>query len=203
MFKAPYFSKDELRRRAESFLSEYNPDGTIPVPIERIVESHFGIDIVPMPGLQTAFDVVAFITKDLKGIWVDEYVYLNRSARYRFSLAHELAHRLLHPDLWRQIEFHDIASWKAAIIDSIPERDYGYIEFHASSFAGLVLVPVPDLRKRFLQCVDRARQHGVEVADADTGARDIVESYIAEAFEVSPAVVHRRIEEDRLWESIG
>ena len=41
------------------------------------------------------------------------------------------------------------------------------------------------------------------MADADTGARDIVESYIAEAFEVSSAVVHRRIEEDRLWESIG
>jgi len=42
-------------------------------------------------------------------------------------------------------------------MESIPERDYGYIEFHASSFAGLVLVPVPDLRKRFLECIDRAR----------------------------------------------
>jgi len=69
-----------------------------------------------VPGLQTGFDVVAFITRDLKEIRVDEYVYLNRIARYRFSLAHELAHRLLHPDLWQQIEFHDIASWKAAIL---------------------------------------------------------------------------------------
>ena len=34
-------------------------------------------------------------------IRVDQYVYMNRLNRYRFSLVHELAHRILHPDLWK------------------------------------------------------------------------------------------------------
>ncbi len=137
-FKAPYIPKDELRRRAGELLQDHNPAGTIPVPIEFIVESAFGMDIVPMPGLEAGFDTVAFLTKDLREIRVDEYVYFNRLNRYRFSLAHELAHRILHADLWRDFEFHDIASWKAAITQSIPEREYSYVEFHANYFAGLV-----------------------------------------------------------------
>lgn len=61
-FKAPYLSKDELRQRAERFLERHNPNLAIPVPIEFIVESDFSMDIVPVPGLQAGFDVVAFIT---------------------------------------------------------------------------------------------------------------------------------------------
>ena len=107
-FKAPYLSKDELRQRAEQFLERHNPNRTIPVPIEFIIESDFAMDIVPVPGLQAGFDVVAFITKDMSEIRVDEYVYMNRLNRYRFSLAHELAHRILHPDLWEEVDFDDV-----------------------------------------------------------------------------------------------
>ena len=87
-FKAPYLSKEELRQRAERFLADHHPSRTIPVPIEFIVESRFAMDIVQVPGLQAEFDVVAFVTKDLREIRVDEYIYLNRPNRYRFSLAH-------------------------------------------------------------------------------------------------------------------
>ncbi len=45
-FKAPYLSKDELRRRADQFLATHNTSGTIPVPIEFIIESDFAMDIV-------------------------------------------------------------------------------------------------------------------------------------------------------------
>lgn len=68
-FRAPYLSKDELRQRAEQFLERYNPNGTIPVPIEFIIESDFAMDIVPVPGLQAGFDVVVFITKDMADIY--------------------------------------------------------------------------------------------------------------------------------------
>ena len=67
-FKAPYISKDELRRRAHEFLQEHNPAGTIPVPIEFIVEKHFGRDIVPMPRLEANFDMVAFLTRQLSRV---------------------------------------------------------------------------------------------------------------------------------------
>ena len=64
-FKAPYLPYDTLRPRADAFLQQYHPDRTLPVPIELIVERDFGIEIVPMPGLQYAFDTVAFISRDL------------------------------------------------------------------------------------------------------------------------------------------
>lgn len=197
-FKAPYIRKDELRRRAGEFLQEHNPAGTIPVPIELIVEKHFKMDIVPMPGLEAGFDTVAFLTKDLRDIRVDEYVYFNRLSRYRFSLAHELAHRILHADLWRDFEFHDITSWKAAITQSIPEREYSYVEFHANYFAGLVLVPPENLQSVFEKCVAKAEQVGLDIHDEATGAMDHVEGHIGRTFEVSAAVIHRRLEAEGL-----
>ena len=71
-FQAAYLSKEDLRKQAEQFLAEYNPKRQIPVPIELIVEARFETDIVPIPGLQVGFDVVAFITKDMREIRVDE-----------------------------------------------------------------------------------------------------------------------------------
>lgn len=116
-----------------------------------------------------------------------------------FGLAQELAHRLLHRKLWRQIQFQDIASWKAAVTDSIPEREYGYVEFHANFFAGLVLVPAQDLEGEFRSSVERAKEAGVDVMDENSGARDLIESYVARQFQVSRDVVHRRLDADGLW----
>ena len=39
------------------------------------------------------------------------------------------------------MEINSIATWKALIAQAIPEKEYGYLEPQASSFAGLVLVP--------------------------------------------------------------
>ncbi len=197
-FKAPYLGKDELRRRASEFLHQYNRAGTVPVPIELIIEQQFEMDIVPTPGLEAHFDTVAFLTRDTREIRVDEYVYLNRINRYRFSLAHELAHRILHADLWQEFEFDDIASWKAAVSRSIPEKEYSFVEFHANFFAGLVLVPTSNLVASFQECVAMAEQNGLDIRDEATGAIDLVESYIGRAFQVSAAVVHKRLEAEGL-----
>ncbi len=51
----PFLSYDALRRRAEDFLRTHHPQGTIPIPIEEIVEFRYRIDIIPVPGLQEAF----------------------------------------------------------------------------------------------------------------------------------------------------
>lgn len=199
MFKAPYYSKDDLRERAAAFLAEHNASGTIPVNIEYIVEAGFEMDIVPVPGLQDCIEAVAYITRDLQEIRVDDFVYQHRVNRYRFSLAHELAHRRLHQEQWQQMHFHDVASWKEAVSRSIPEREYGYVEFHANFFAGLVLVPPLSLQTSFDKCVELAKQHGIDIADETSGAQAIVESYIAKEFEVSAEVVHRRLEADGVW----
>lgn len=108
-----------------------------------------------------------------------------RPNRYRFSLAHELAHRVLHKDIFSEVEFTDIAGWKAAMTDSIPEKAYGYLEWHANSFAGLVLVPPAQLQDGFFNAVKEAKDCGVDCNSFSDTTRGIMEDYIARDFEVS------------------
>lgn len=53
----PVYSYEDLRKRADDFLRTRHPSGNIPVPIEEIVEFDFGINIVPVLGLQREFEV--------------------------------------------------------------------------------------------------------------------------------------------------
>lgn len=197
-FMAPFFRYEDLRRYAEAFLSEHHPSQQIPVPIEHIIEFRFGIDIVPVPGLVN-FDTVAYISHDLTEIRVDEFVYYHRPNRYRFSLAHEVGHRVLHADVYRQIAFSDVASWKRVMTNVISVEQHRYLEWHANSFAGLVLVPATELRKAFFDCVEKGQAHEIDFDEPGTGARELAEGHLAGIFEVSAEVIHKRIEFDGLW----
>lgn len=199
-FKAPYLPYDRLREEVETFLNTYHADRTIPVPIDAIIERDFGMDIVPMPGLQDHFETVAFITRDLSEIRIDEFVFRERLNRYRFSLAHELAHRILHADVFKELDFHDVASWKVVETERIPPDQYSYIEFQADSFAGLVLVPPLELKETFAGFVDRAAAAGIDFADADQAARETIEYHVGRQFLVAAKTAHIRIRKDRLWE---
>ena len=201
VIRAPFLQYDDLRNQASQFLSEHHPDQSIPVPIEEIVEFGFKMDIVPIPGLQEHFDIVAFISKDLTEIRVDEFVMGYRPNRYRFSLAHELAHRVLHKDIFSEVEFTDIAGWKAAMTDSIPEKEYGLLEWHANCFAGLVLVPPAQLRDVFSGAMEMAAENGIDCDSLDDSSRDVIEEHIARKFCVSAAVCHKRVEKDGLWDT--
>ena len=145
-FQSALFRYGDLRRYAEKFLAQYHPGRKVPVPIEEIIDVRLGIDIVPMPGLGN-FDTVAYLSPDLAEIRVDEFVYKHRPNRYRFSLAHELGHRILHADIFRQFRFSNVASWKRFITDEIPLDQYRYLESQANGFAGLVLVPAQNFER--------------------------------------------------------
>ncbi len=114
--KAPYLPYDKLREIAGGFLAQYHPSGRLPIPIASIVEFQFGMDIVPIPGLNESFEIDSSISNDLTTIYIDDFVFRKRPARYHFSLAHELSHKLIHRDLFReQLSFANLAEWKAAI----------------------------------------------------------------------------------------
>jgi Zn-dependent peptidase ImmA (M78 family) len=199
-FKAPFFRYEDLRRCAESFLTEYHVGREIPVPIEKIIEFELGMDIVPMPGLGN-FDTVAYLSHDLNEIRVDEFIYNHRPNRYRFSLAHELGHRVLHADVFQQFKFTDVETWKHVMAEVIPLDQYRYLEWHANSFAGLILVPAHELRQAFFDDVEKGQGNGVDFDEPATGARELVEAHLADIFEVSAEVIHKRIEFDKLWHS--
>ncbi len=193
-----WFSDKDLREQAEAFLAKYHPTRTIPVPIEEIVEFQFGIDIVPLPGLQKAFEVDGFISHDLTTITVDEFVYQNRENRYRFTLAHELGHVVLHRQVFEQLDFQTIEDWKRCVC-SIDARSYGSLEYQAYSFAGLVLVPRDELDERLRAAVVRAAESGVALHEMADVAREYVEQWLAKDFVVSTEVIHKRLDKENIW----
>lgn len=134
---------------ANNFLLEHNNCyKTIPIPIEYIIEYHLRLDIVPMPNLQRDFDIDGYTSIDLTTIYVDEFVYENRFYRYRFTLAHEIGHVVLHKRYFKQIQFKSIVDWKN-FIKQLDRDDRSKLEFQGYAFGGLLLAPPKQLRGFF------------------------------------------------------
>ena len=143
-FKTIFKSPEQINSVAESFLDRYSPSKTIPIQIEEIIELQLQLDIIPVPGLKDSFekvgDIDAFISSDFRSITVDEYIQEHRNSRYRFTLAHEIGHMLLHGYLYSQFKFNSIADWTAAIKE-MPIEERSRVEWQADEFAGRLLVP--------------------------------------------------------------
>ncbi len=205
-FPIAYLSYEHLRERAAAFLAQHHPSGTMPVPIEEIAEAKLGLDIVPVPGLQDAlrsddYGVVGFLTSDLKEIHVDEWIWKHRYNRYRFTIAHEIGHLVLHRDLYESRRFDSIHTWKV-FINSISDEVHGWYEWQAYAFAGLVLVPGDALRQavatRVDEVVTQAKLKGIPIQRVRDTAWDIVLDIVAKDFAVSVDVIQRRVEKDNL-----
>jgi Zn-dependent peptidase ImmA (M78 family) len=179
--EAPYLPYDKLRKVAGEFLRQHHPQGTIPVPIESIIEFDFRMDVVPFPGLLSAYEIDSWLSNDLATIYIDEFVLKKRPARYRFSLAHELSHKLIHADLFREVSFASFAEWNQ-IMASIPTREYGFIESQAYSLAGLILVPSAPLAAAYQIADKSADAAGISLRDMDAYAAKMVAASIGREF---------------------
>ena len=191
------YSYDDLRLVAAEFLARHHPDATIPTPIEELVDLRLKIDIVPVARLEWEDHTAAYLSADLKEIRVDKHAMESNSNRYRFSLAHELSHLLLHRDIYQKLRPVTAADWKSKL-RAISEEDYGWIEWQAYSLAGLILVPPGHLQVEFASVTSTVRSVGLST---DTDAvRLAVEKKLGTRFWVSGDVVSRRLRYDSLWQ---
>lgn len=195
--KAPYLPLDKLRVIAEHFLAEHNRDGQIPVPIDRIIEIDFNMFVVPIPGLLRSFEIDGWISNDLGSIYIDQFIFKRRVYRYRFSLAHELSHRLIHADSFRGLTFRNTAEWKS-VIGTIPPDQYQWLERQAYWLAGLILVPPEALDRAYTKADESAAAAGISLADCDAHTLRSLFSDIGDGFAVSKDVIERRLREDRI-----
>jgi IrrE N-terminal-like domain len=197
----PVYSYEDLRRKADGFLKKHHPSGTVPVPIEEIVEFDFGINIVPVLGLQREFEVEGFTSGDLKDIYVDEYIYTDRITRYRFTLAHEIGHIVLHRHLYDKHRFTSIHGWQE-FINSMTEEQHSWLEYQGYVFAGLVLVPKEKLLKSVTEWTRKIKDKGISMEKNWDFAWELITEHVAKAFLVSRDVVEKRAEKDGIKESI-
>jgi hypothetical protein len=188
----PFLSYDQLKAEAAQVLLQSSYASRFPVAIELIVERDFKMDVVPIRGLQTAFNIDAFISRDMTTKSVDEFVLENRLYRYRFSLAHELGHRVLHHEILGAMEFETIEEWKSQIAQ-FSEREYGFLEYQANTFANCLLVPEESLDRRFGIAVQRIKAEGLNPAEFPDECLDSIATGLGKQFEVSRDVVLNRL----------
>jgi hypothetical protein len=200
-----YYTYDQIRAKADEVLADHNPTGTIPVPVESIVEFDYEIGIIPIPGLKEVYEIDAFTGKNRTTIHVDSGVFESRSPfRYRFSLAHELGHIVLHREVYDQIAFSSINEWKSAL-RQIPENRRNTLEFQAYDFAGLVLVPTEQLRAELaqsLKVLERASESKGTKFDLQAHsyvAKPYICTRLSKHFAVSDQVIEKRLTKECLW----
>jgi len=191
---APFNNHNDIKRAAQRFLRKYHPEDTLPIPIEEIIEFQLHIDIIPIPGLHELINSDGFLASDLKSISVDKYALEKRLNRYRFTLAHEIGHSVLHKDLLRQNRFATATKWKS-FVSNLPPQQYVWFEWQAYEFAGLVLAPPKHLKKRFEYNSKKIRSHKVK---CQTVIKEWATELSAKDFLVSTEVIRRRLLKDGL-----
>jgi Zn-dependent peptidase ImmA (M78 family) len=189
---------EAIRLKADEILQKTWPEGTIPINVERIVDARFQIDIIPVPGLKDQIGVEGFLSRDRDAIYVDERVSNAVPSRYRFTLAHEIGHLVLHEALYRAADFKTPAEW-LEFQSSLPEQDYSRYEFQAYCFGGLLLAPKVPLAKAVQEAVAKAKGSGYEIRLEDPADRDYVAEWVGRRFGVSGDVIVRRGKYDGLW----
>ncbi len=188
----PFRDHDRIKKIAEDFLKKYHPGSSCPIPIEEIIEFKLKLDIIPLPGLHKTFEIDGFLAADRMSISVDEGVYQSRPGRYRFTLAHEVGHFILHKELYDERRFKSTGEWKD-FVSQFPEKEYAWFEWQAYEFAGLILVPGHHLEKRF-------RHHVKQLKDLGIRSENVIlyraAELLAKDFLVSPEVIQRRLDRE-------
>jgi hypothetical protein len=203
----PYLKDSYIASVADFFLKQ-NHVISIPVNIEYVIESNYRMDIVPLPSLKMAFDIDGFSTSDFNAICVDQFVYEQRYHRFRFTLAHELGHRVLHQEYLSKHKFSSIAEWKN-VVDQLNPSDHSKMEYQSNVFAGQVLVPKEFLRVEFKEQlrilepqIEQARSSGLSRDDYVHTVLYEIANGLSPKFDVSVDVLTRRIEFESLEQEI-
>lgn len=194
-----YRTEAELEQEAQTFLAKHHGCGTVPVPIEYIVEFELGLEIRPVRGLKDRFNIEGFLSTDLTTIVVDERTMGSYPNRYRFTLAHEVGHYALHSGFIASIaaKSKSIGSWKSAV-QSVSPQDYGMLEYQAYAFAGYLLVPTQPLKDATRDAQAMAQARKIDLTQMGDAAIEHVAGWMAKDFEVSSQVVVRRLKREKL-----
>jgi Zn-dependent peptidase ImmA (M78 family) len=196
-----YLSYSEIAKEASNFLLQ-NQSNSLPVPIENIIDINYNIDIVPVAGLQYLHTVDGFISSDYSRIYIDKFVFEERYYRYRFTLAHEIAHLYLHQKYLSQCKFTNIDEW-GNFFESIGKSDFSIMEKQGDDFGGLVLVPKLELKKKIneylpqvMPLIKKAKSKNISRKSYLDYAKSALAEILSPVFETSREVLSIRMNRD-------
>ena len=182
----PFMNKSEIASKAEGLLNECW-DGVFPIDIEKLCD-YLKIAILPVAGLADNFRIDAFISTDFKIIYADAEKYRRENHRYRFSVAHELGHYILHREyfssrVWSFEEWKDLSGSGVNRV----------AEFQANYFAGSLLAP----EEALLAMLNTELGGSFARNYFTTGSKELKNmlTSLQKLFNVSKEVVSRRIQD--------
>lgn len=179
----PFIGNSYIKNKADKFRLKFWGKN-IPVKIEEIVEIGLKIRIIPIPGLMSEYGVDAQITSDFKSIYVDQKNYENNTNRFRFSLAHEIGHYVLHKGFYKNLKisnFSDVMNF----VSTISEEEYSYLEVQANKFGNYLLLPREELSSVKINVLKEVRKkHDIGGIDEKT-LNSYLAGYVSSQFSVS------------------
>lgn len=195
----------QIRELAEDFRKSYvHPPDKIPVPIEETVEFDLRLEIISVDRLKSTIDVDGFLSNDLKTIYIDKQVYDEEKyiSRFRFTLAHEVAHYILHEDIIEKSQFRTIEDW-IHFREEMSGEDLNWFEQQAYEFAGRLLVPKERLITALEEQREKIEKYKSHVSNEnDERLIDAISKVICDKFRVSSNVIYRRIRSEKLWDEL-
>jgi hypothetical protein len=196
--RVPFIKPELLEQRAEAFLQKYHPSLEIPVPIEQIVEFQLKIDVIPFPNLERDFEHHGFAATG-GSIYVDERQMMNQENRYRFTLAHEVGHLLLHRSLYDAAKVEKLESY-LRFQESLTVEEIKALEFQARNFGGRILMP----HSRVVETAtaEYRRVRGLVAGMSHKNLCNGVARRICRSFNVHQDVAETRLHGDKIMEEV-
>lgn len=147
-------------------------------------------EIVPGEGLLKDFGIDSFWTKGFKQLHIDAEIYRGKSHRWRFSIAHEIGHLVLHKDKEKDLSLEE---WFLFQLKENGDRNIQ--EQEANTFASYFLISTKCLEKEMkniflLQEVKSFKEAG----DTEKDISERFSNKLAEIFHVSLQVMEIRLE---------
>jgi len=173
-------------------------DQSVPVKILEAVEFDLKIEIRPQRNLRDDGNTDALLLRNEHAILVDEAYFMDRRQqnRVRFSVAHELGHLYLHPNL--QPAFNSIDDWVNFQLD-IDKEAFEWFELQADEFAGRLLVPIAELTRVLRRDIPANILRFSKNQLASDEVIDVVAALTCAKFGVCQYTMAKRIRRERLW----
>lgn len=197
-----YIHDEEIWAKADAFRDAFVEDKVPPIDVIYVAEIKLQLDIIPTPGLFANIKMDAALSNDLTAIYVDEESYMGWESglrwverRLRFSVAHEIAHFVLHGEHIKQnlySSLDDFRKWASA------QANYRRAEIQADEFAGRLLVPLDILREEYDRHAAKAVSYDPNWQNIE-GMREHIAKKIAPRFGVNYQVVEVRFAREGLW----
>ena len=185
--RVQFISDVDLAKIAHRYLKQHGHLESVPIDIELLCEQ-VGVSILPTSGLKQKLSIDAFLTNNCTMIVIDQDCFNNSIPRARFSIAHELSHRILHEHLYSKANVNDLKSYKAfqASVSGSLKR----IEIQAYTLAGHLLMP-PDLLKQ--EILQRTALYG-DIGALSIGIAEDITTQLLELFNVSDPALARQLQ---------